>query len=190
MMSSARWVRAALGGATAIAALLALTATAWAATSSGRGHTAAAASTTLPNCAASELGVWVAADYGQGAAGSTYIPLEFTNVGTRTCTLNGYPAVAALDRSLNQLGPAATRNHLITPSTVTLAPGQTAHAVLQYIQAVATNCPLAQQVPAYELQVNPPNRTNTDHALFDFETCPGTTVYLTVTAIRAGTLGS
>lgn len=190
MMRSARWARGAFAGVTAIVALLALTATAWAATSAGKGHAAAAASTTLPNCAASELGVWVAADYGQGAAGSTFIPLEFTNVGNRTCTLQGYPGVAALDRNLNQLGPAAIRNHLFTPPTVTLAPGQTAHAVLQYIQAVATNCPVAQQVPAYELQVIPPNRTNKDHALFDFETCPGNTVYLTVTAIRAGTLGT
>ena len=189
-MRSARVVRAALASVTAIAALLALTATAWAATSSGKGHAAAAASTALPNCAAGELGVWVAADHGTGASGSTFIPLEFTNVGSQTCTLQGFPAVAALDRNGNQLGPAATRNHLITPSTVTLAPGQTAHAVLQYIQAVATNCPVAQQVPAYELQVNPPHRTITDHALFDFETCPGNTGYLTVTAIRAGTLGT
>lgn len=188
MMRSARWVRGALAGVTAIAALLALTAAAWAGTSSGKGHAATAASTTVPSCAASKLGVWVAADYGQGALGSTFIPLDFTNVGNGTCTLRGYPAVAALDRNLNQLGPAAARNHRFTPSTVTLAPGQTAHAVLQYIQAVATNCPIAQQVPAYELQVNPPNRTAKDHALFDFETCPGSTGYLTVTAIRAGTL--
>jgi len=190
MMRSARWVRGALAGVTAIAASLAFTAAALAAPSSGKGHTAAAASTTLRSCAATGLGVWVAADHGQGAAGSTFIPLEFTNVGNQTCTLHGYPAVAALDRNGNQLGPAATRDPLFTPPTVTLAPGQTAHAVLQYIQAVATNCPVAQQTPAYELQVNPPNRTLTDHALFDFETCPGNTGYLTVTAIRAGTLGT
>jgi len=190
MMRSARWVRGALAGVTAIAAVLALAAAAGAAPSSGKGHAAAAESTTLLSCAATRLGVWVAADYGQGAAGSTFIPLEFTNVGGQTCTLHGFPAVAALDRNGTQLGPAAIRNHLFTPPTVTLAPGQTAHAVLQYIQAVATNCPAAQQVPAYELHVNPPNRTIADHALFDFETCPGNTVYLTVTAIRAGTLGT
>jgi len=189
MMKSARWVRAALAGVTTIAALLALTATAWAGMSPGKGHADTAASA-LPTCAAGGLGVWVAADYGTGAAGSTFIPLEFTNVGNRTCTLEGYPAVAALDRNMNQLGPAAVRDHLFTPSTVTLAPGQTAHAVLQYIQDVATNCPVAQQVPAYELQVNPPHRTAKDHALFDFETCPGSTVYLTVTAIRAGIFGT
>jgi hypothetical protein len=189
-MRSARWVRGALAGVTVIAALLALTATAWAATSSGKGRTPTAASTAVKSCAAGELGVWVAADYAQGASGSTFVPLEFTNVGDQTCTLRGYPAVAALDRNLNQLGPAAVRNHLFSPSTVTLAPGQTAHAVLQYIQAVATNCPVAQQVPAYELQVNAPNRTIKDHALFDYETCPGNTVYLTVTAIRGGTLGT
>ena len=131
----------------------------------------------------------MAADYGQEPLGSTFIPLEFTNVGNRTCTLQGYPAVAALDRNGNQLGPAAIRSHSSSP-TVTLAPGQTAHAVLQYIQAVATNCPPAQQVPAFELRVNPPNRTNADHALFDFETCPGNTVYLEVTAIRGGTQGT
>jgi len=60
--------------------------------------------------------------------------------------------------------------------------------VLQYIQAVATNCPLTQQVPAVVLKVNPPHQTKADHALFDFETCPGNTVYLEVTAIRAGLL--
>jgi uncharacterized protein DUF4232 len=189
MMRSARWVRGVLAGVAAIAALLGFTAAAWATTSSGKGHAAAAASTTLRSCAATGLGVWVAADYGQGALGSTFVPLEFTNVGSRTCILQGYPAVAALDRNGHQLGPAATRSHSSSP-TITLAPGQTAHAVLQYIQAVATNCPVAQQVPAYELQVNPPNRTLTDHALFDFETCPGNTIYLTVTAIRAGTLGT
>ena len=190
MMKSARWAGGALAGVTAIAAVLALTAGAGAATSSGKGHVAAAASATLPHCAASELGVWVAYDYKQGALGSTFVPLEFTNVGNRTCTLTGYPAAAALDSNGNQLGPAAVHNPLITPSTITLGPGQTAHAVLQYIQAVATNCPPAQQVPAFELQVNPPNRTNADHALFDLETCPGNTVYLEVTAIRGGTQGT
>lgn len=185
MMRSARWVRGALAVIIAIAALLGFTAAAWATTSSGKGH--AAASATLRSCAATGLGVWVAADYGQGALGSTFIPLEFTNVGSQTCTLQGYPAVAALDRNGNQLGPAAIRSQSSSP-TITLAPGQTAHAVLQYIQAVASNCPVAQQTPAYELKVNPPNRTLTDHALFDFETCPGSTVYLAVTAIRAGTL--
>lgn len=189
MMRSARWVRGGLAGVTAIAALLALTAVAWAATSSGQGHSAAAASTTLPRCAAPQLGVWVAADYGQGATGNTFIPLEFTNVGHRTCTLRGFPAVAALGRNGHRLGPAATRNHLFAPRTVTLAPGRTAHAVLQYIQAVATNCPVAQQVPAFTLKVNPPDRTRADHALFDFETCPGNTVYLEVTAIRGGIFG-
>jgi hypothetical protein len=53
---------------------------------------------------------------------------------------------------------------------------------------VATNCPVAQQVPAPVLKVSPPHRTSADHALFGFETCPGDTVYLEVTAIRAGTL--
>jgi uncharacterized protein DUF4232 len=190
MMRSARWVRGALAGVSATAALLAVTAAAWSAASSEKGRPAVAGSTTLPRCAASELGVWVAADYGQGAAGSSFIPLEFTNVGHRTCTLRGFPAAAALGRNGHRLGPAAIRNHLFTPRTVTLAPGRTAHAVLQYIQDVATNCPLAQQVPAYELQVNPPNRTAKDHALFDFETCPGSTVYLTVTAIRSGIFGT
>jgi Protein of unknown function (DUF4232) len=188
MMRSARWIRGAFAGFAAMAAIVAVTAAAWATTSSGKGHASAAASGILPRCTAPELGVWVAADHGQGAAGSTFIPLDFTNVGHRTCRLQGLPAVAALDRNGHQLGPAAGHNHLFRPRTVTLAPGRTAHAVLQYIQAVATNCPVAQQVPAFVLKVNPPHGTRADHALFDFETCPGNTVYLDVTAIRAGIL--
>jgi hypothetical protein len=185
-MRSVRWARGLLAGITAIAAVLALTAVAWAATSPGGRATGTA--TSLPRCSASELGVWVAADYGQGAAGSTFLPLDFTNVGHRTCTLRGFPAVTAVARNGHQLGPAATRSNLITPRTIKLAPGATAHAVLQYIQAVATNCAVAKQVPAFELKVRPPHRTAADHALFDFETCPGQKVYLMVTAIRGGTV--
>jgi Domain of unknown function (DUF4232) len=188
MMRSARLGRGVLAGITAIAAVLALTAVTWAATAAGGRATGATLS--LPRCAPSDLGVWVAVDYGQGAAGSTFLPLEFTNVGHRTCTLRGFPAVTAIARNGHQLGPAAARSNLIKPRTITLAPGRTAHAVLQYIQAVATNCAIAKQTPAFELKVHPPHRTGANHALFGFETCPGNTVYLRVTAIRGGTLGT
>src|SRR5690242_8428019 len=47
----------------------------------------------------------------QGTAGSFYAPLVFTNTGSTSCTLRGYPGVAYVaPRTGQQVGAAATRN--------------------------------------------------------------------------------
>ena len=59
-------------------------------------------------CTAADLGAWVAADQGNGAAGSIYYPLEFTNLSGHACSMRGFPGVSAIDRNGHQLGsPAA-----------------------------------------------------------------------------------
>lgn len=95
---------------------------------------------------------------GQGAAGSSYQPIVFTNTGSTPCSLFGYPGVSFLDTSGNQIGVAAIRAHG-SKQAVTLAPGGTASALLQ-IPDPGVYAP-AQCAPANaaELKVFPPNQT-------------------------------
>ncbi|MFJ9339151.1 DUF4232 domain-containing protein [Streptomyces sp. NPDC101733] len=62
-------------------------------------------------------------------AGQLYVPLLFTNVGTRPCTLLGYPGVSVLDGAHRQIGTPADRDGQ-TAAPVSLAPGRSATATL------------------------------------------------------------
>ena len=74
---------AAIAGAAALAAL--------AATSSPAATTAA-----TPRCASSGLVIWLETQ-GNGALGSIYYNLDFTNLSGHACTLVGYPGVSAVN---------------------------------------------------------------------------------------------
>jgi hypothetical protein len=139
-------------------------------------------------CTAAELGVWVAADQGDGAAGTIYFPLEFTNLSHRTCTLYGFPGVSAISGTGQQLGSPAAWDHGVSASTVTLAPGGTGYALLEYSDVITGDCPAASKVTASDLLVYPPGQTQADHALWDSVTCtaPGSTDFLRVRVIAPG----
>jgi hypothetical protein len=67
---------------------------------------------------------------GQGAAGSTILPLVFTNHSKRACTMFGYPGVSFLDANGKQLGLPADRRGG-EEAVVTLGPGDAANAQLR-----------------------------------------------------------
>lgn len=98
-----------------------------------------------------------------GAAGSAYVPIRFTNVSSRTCTLSGYPGVSFVTGPAgSQVGNAADRmpppNGPARP--VTLAPGAVASAVLQIADA-GNFYPASRCRPASGpyLRVYPPGQT-------------------------------
>lgn len=173
---------------------LGATSAAFAVTSSTATH----AATAIPRCTADPdglgLGVWVPPDQGNGAAGTLYYPLEFTNFSGHTCYLRGFPGVSAIDRNGKQLGSPArweTSAPFGPPRTVILAPGATAHAMLAYHDAVIFTSPGCRAVsPASELRVYPPNERTSTHALSDFQVCshPGP-IYLSVGPIQSGVGG-
>ena len=148
----------------------------------------AAASTGTPKCAAADLGVWVAADQSEGAAGTIYTPLQFTNLSRHTCTLFGFPGVSAISSSGQQLGNPAVWERAGKPSVVRLAPGATAHAILGYVDAVTGNCPPGKSQNAAQLRVYPPDQYQADHALWSLPTCSaqGYSTFLRVGALRPG----
>ena len=148
-------------------------------------QTSGSASTTTSRCRSSALEVWLGVGAGGAAAGSTYMPVEFTNTGSASCTLYGYPGVSAWSSS--QLGSAASRNSQFASKTVTLASGATAHAVLQITDV--GNYPPSTCAPATAttLHVYPPGSFTSQDIAFRLRACSkaGPT-YLSVTAVATG----
>jgi Protein of unknown function (DUF4232) len=75
-----------------------------------------------------------------GAAGNVGQTIAFTNVGQTTCTMSGYPGLAALDAQGSQVAQAVRHeigmmgglpNDSSPIPLVTLAPGQTASAEIE-----------------------------------------------------------
>jgi Domain of unknown function (DUF4232) len=183
---------------TAIAAL-AITSAAFAATSSGASPGSGAAhvaSAAIPRCAAAvgqngNVSVWVADDQGNGAAGTIYYPLEFTNLSKHACSMYGFPGVSVISRSGKQLGsPAswASGGGFGTPRTVIVAAGATVHAILAYHDAEVSTAPGCDAVnTAVQLRVYPPDQRSAAYAFFDLEACSHAgPVYLSVGPIKAG----
>jgi hypothetical protein len=183
---TARRVTAVIAAASA-AGLIAATAT----SSSGAvlaSDTARTTATAVPACTASDLGAWVAVSQSDGAAGSIYYPLQFTNLSRHACTMRGFPGVSAVDRNGHQLGSPAGWDHTRPVRTVVLAPGATAHAILRYGDVTVATAPRCHPVSSmFELRVYPPGQRQATYAAFSMEACshPGP-VYLDVTPLKAG----
>ena len=90
--------------------------------------------------------------------------------GTSACTLAGFPGVSAINKSDHQLGLAAKRARGVTSHTVTVRPGQTAHAMLGITEAgVIGGC---HNATAFGLKVYPPNEFTRQFVLsFTFSVC-------------------
>ena len=162
-----------------------VTSSSGAALASDTARTTAAA---VPACAAADLGVWVAVSQSDGAAGSIFYPLQFTNLSRHACAMRGFPGVSAIDRNGHQLGSPAGWDHTRPVRTVVLAPGATAHAILRYGDVTVATSPGCHPVSSmFELRVYPPNQRQATFAAFSAEACSHTgPVYLDVTPLQSG----
>src|SRR5450755_2626544 len=86
-----------------------LPAAALAAPSLSADSAAATAPAAVPTCPTSALEVWLGVGPGGGTAGSTFYPLEFTNISHQTCAEFGFPGVSAVRASGRRIGRAASR---------------------------------------------------------------------------------
>jgi hypothetical protein len=111
-------------------------------------------SAAITSCRAANTEVWAAVE-GSGTAGTTYYELEFSNIGTQSCTLHGFPDVSAVTLHRVEIGESASHQGVV-PSTVTLQPGATAHAILG-VEDTGAACP-GQGVTAAGLRVVPPGQ--------------------------------
>ncbi|MGN6869117.1 MAG: DUF4232 domain-containing protein [Solirubrobacteraceae bacterium] len=140
-----------------------------------------AAPASAARCTTAHLEIWLGLGLGGGTAGSTYYPLEFSNVGHSACTLNGFPGVSGFGAGGGQVGPAASRNGQ-HHGTVTLGAGATAHAILRVVDAGAV---CSSPVTATSLKVFPPGATRSQSIPFSFPACAHSGV-LIVGPVRAG----
>jgi hypothetical protein len=183
--------RAAAVIAAASAAGLIATSAAVAAGSSGAvltADTSRAAPAAVRACTADDLGVWLAVSQLDGAAGSAYYPLQFTNLSRHACAMRGFAGVSAVDRNLHQLGRPAGWAHVVPVRTVVLAPGRTAHAILRYSDVTVSTSPGCHPtLRTFELRVYPPGQRHATYAAFDFEACSHAgPVYMDIWPIQAG----
>lgn len=161
----------------------ATTATSSAATPSDAGTasaTASSSSTQVGLCLSSQLTATLGAGTGAGA-GHQYPYLVLTNKGSAACSLTGYPGVSFVGNGNGtQLGAAATRDAAgIAVTTLTLAPGESAHSQLSIANAGSYDAATCNPKVADGLRVYPPNQTSSLFvASTAYTACQNTSVVL------------
>jgi hypothetical protein len=146
---------------------------------------AAPSSSSTPACPTSSL--QVKQGVGQGYAGGVYVVIDFTNTGASTCTLFGYPGVSLVKGPpYTQIGLAAKRSTTTPKKLVTLAPGATANALLQIVDAL--NYPSATCGPtkATALKIYPPNQTEPVYLPNTSSGCAKPVQVMYIGAVRPG----
>jgi len=154
------------------------------ATSSPAGPVSSAVS-----CATSSLDV--KQGLAQGYAGGVYEVIDFTNTSSAPCSLYGYPGVSLVTGPHTQIGLAAKRSTTSgTVKLITLAPGATANAQLQIVDAL--NYPSATCGPtkAAALKVYPPNQTAPVYLPNTSEACTKSVQTMNIGPVQAGSGGA
>lgn len=133
--------------------------TAATATAAGGGSSSNGGTPATARCHTSDLKIAVAADEGGGAAGTAYEALVFTNTGSRTCTLYGFPGVSYVtgDQGTQVNDPFVRENG--TKKTVSLKPGAAGHATIgipNYQNYPAATC---KAIDVRGFRVYPPDET-------------------------------
>ena len=127
----------------------------------------------------------------QGAAGSVYQVLDFTNISNVPCTLYGYPGVSlAGGQPVTQVGLAAGEDPTTPRKLVTLAPGQVANALLRIVDALNFPASKCGPVKTQWIQVYPPNQTTPIFLSYKTTGCSKPVRILTVSVVQPGSGGS
>lgn len=130
--------------------------------SPGPTHTSTVTVTPTPKpagpgqCSTSDLKLTIG--QANGAAGTVFYSVEFTNTSSSACTMFGYPGVSFVTKPGGSVigapaGRSPSERHLIT-----LAPGVTAHATLAVSDVLLGDNCRQHHVPVKWLQVYPPDQ--------------------------------
>jgi hypothetical protein len=129
---------------------------------------------------------------GQGYAGGTYQVIDFTNSSSTSCTLYGYPGVSLVSgpSPYTQIGLAAKRNSTTPVKLITLAPGSTANALLQIVDALNYPSSACSPTKATDLRIYPPNQLAPIYLATTAQGCSKNSQVLFVSAVAAGSGGN
>ena len=139
--------------------------------------------TPYPPCNESGLVIWIDTQ-GNGAAGTIYYELKFTNLSGHTCTTKGYPGVSAVTLAGHQLGPAAHRVSA-TVHALVLINGGSVMAHLGIVDAGNFSKSSCKPTTAAGLRVYAPNQTAAKIVPFPFLTCSGNVSSLSIYPVVA-----
>lgn len=159
------------------------------ATTSGSASPSATASGTTagtPECRSADL--HVAAGPTNATAGTFYLPIRFTNTGSHSCEMVGFPGVSYLSApGGSQVGDAAERQGP-AGSPVVLRPGQTASAIVGMVDVGVLPASSCRPTSVAGLRVYPPDQTASVFAAHAGKGCAGHPGHpqLTVRAVRPG----
>jgi hypothetical protein len=144
----------------------------------------------LATCTTASLRMTLDSSQADGAAGSTYYPIDFTNTSADACAMAGYPGVSfvtAATEAGRQLGAAAQRNPQFGSVAVRLDHDGHAHAWLQVAQAGNYPASACSPVTAHGLRIFPPDQTQAGYIQQDFPACALTSAQvLTIMPLRSG----
>lgn len=136
-------------------------------------------------CATSDLNVTLGPS--NGAAGSVYQTIVFTNTSGATCTLYGYPGVSLVSAPpYRQIGLAAQRSSTTPVTTITLASGATASAVLRVVNALNFGAATCSPTKGAFLRIYPPNQTAPVYLADAAEVCAQPVQTLFISAVQTG----
>ncbi|GAB3914191.1 DUF4232 domain-containing protein [Kibdelosporangium lantanae] len=109
----------------------------------------------------------------EGAAGTVYRKIVFTNKSGRTCTIQGFPGVSYVTGDDgHQVGEAAVRVGTKGP-VITLAPGAKADAPVGFVQVGNFDPGACQPTPTRGLRIYPPHDTASMFLPLDGTGCAG-----------------
>ena len=123
---------------------------------------------------------------GDAAAGTVYKELKFTNKGSRTCTIQGFPGVSYVaGADGHQVGPAAFREGKKGPA-ISLTPGKTVLAPVGFVQVGNYDPAACKPTSVRGLRVYPPHEYDSMFVPAPGTGCAGTPPgnQLTVQTIR------
>jgi hypothetical protein len=153
-----------------------------------RAAAAAPAPAPAPACSPSQLVTYLRPAAGGGSAGAFTFLLNFSNVGSRACSLRGFPGVSAVDQAGHQLGKAAQRSGA-SVRTITLKPATsstygTAAAFLTFVDTNNFNAAGCASRIASGVKVFAPNTTVAQVVPIPFPACTThAAVFLKATAV-------
>lgn len=129
-------------------------------TSPGPTHTVTVTPSPKPagpgQCSASHLKLTIG--QANGAAGTVFYPIQFTNKSISTCTMYGFPGVAFVTKPGGSVIGAPAGRSTADRDLISLGPGTTVHATLAVSDVLlADNC-RQHRVPVKWLQVYPPGQ--------------------------------
>jgi Protein of unknown function (DUF4232) len=105
------------------------------------------------------------------AAGTSYVPLDFTNVSRTTCQLAGFPVITLTSSTDKRIGTAAIADRGLAAESVILGAGQTAHIWLRVVDVMDLPTAQCQPTAAAGLRVGLPGQASTTFISHRLTTC-------------------